>query len=182
MPKFSSLLFILYKIPYFCTNNFQAVLKYTDILVSNRKILRAVNLESKRIEKQFGVSFPPLLGLNFPHSKNSRPAIGIGTNFRNLNIRSTARSQFELMIESMALKFFKSKEIRSTLLNIGLINLDCHFILSSLLRDMRSFCFTTFASKDKIKVQRTLNLLVEIMGFQHLIIARVFSPSLACKP
>lgn len=36
-----------------------------DILISLRKIIRALNLESKRIEKEFGISIPQLLCLNF---------------------------------------------------------------------------------------------------------------------
>lgn len=38
---------------------------YTEILVYIRKIIRSVNLESKRIEKEHGVSIPQLLCLNF---------------------------------------------------------------------------------------------------------------------
>ncbi len=44
-------------------------MNYTDILTGLRKIIRSVNLESKRIEKQFGISIPQLLCLNFLHSQ-----------------------------------------------------------------------------------------------------------------
>ena len=37
----------------------------TDILISIRKIIRSVDLESKRIDKEFGVSIPQLLCLGF---------------------------------------------------------------------------------------------------------------------
>ena len=36
-----------------------------EVLVSLRKIIRALNLESKRIQKEFGVSIPQMLCLNF---------------------------------------------------------------------------------------------------------------------
>ena len=32
--------------------------KYADLMISIRKIVRAVNLESKRIEKNYGLSIP----------------------------------------------------------------------------------------------------------------------------
>ena len=40
-------------------------MKSTDIIISIRKIVRSVDLESKRIDKQFGVSIPQLLCLSF---------------------------------------------------------------------------------------------------------------------
>lgn len=49
---------------------FQAM-KYTEILINIRKIIRSVNLESKRIEKEYGVSIPQLLCLSYLHEKES---------------------------------------------------------------------------------------------------------------
>ena len=40
-------------------------MKYTEILTRIRQIIRSVNLESKRIEKEHGTSIPQLLCLNF---------------------------------------------------------------------------------------------------------------------
>jgi DNA-binding MarR family transcriptional regulator len=40
-------------------------LEYTDILISLRKILRAINLENKRVEKENGISIPQLLCLQY---------------------------------------------------------------------------------------------------------------------
>ncbi len=39
--------------------------KYSEIMSSVRKIVRAINLESKRVEKNFGISIPQLLTLKF---------------------------------------------------------------------------------------------------------------------
>lgn len=39
--------------------------KYSEIMVSVRKIVRAINLESKRVEKNFGISIPQLLTLKY---------------------------------------------------------------------------------------------------------------------
>lgn len=40
-------------------------MNYTDILIDIRKIVRALNLESKRIFKEYGVSIPQLLCIGF---------------------------------------------------------------------------------------------------------------------
>ncbi|MEP2771859.1 MAG: MarR family transcriptional regulator [Fulvivirga sp.] len=37
----------------------------TSVLINIRKIIRSVNLESKRIQKEFGLSIPQLLALNY---------------------------------------------------------------------------------------------------------------------
>lgn len=46
-------------------------MKYTDILIQIRQIVRSVNLESKRIEKEYGISIPQLLCLSFLNEKPS---------------------------------------------------------------------------------------------------------------
>ena len=40
-------------------------MNYAEILINIRKISRAVNLESKRLEKEHGISIPQLLALTF---------------------------------------------------------------------------------------------------------------------
>lgn len=46
-------------------------MKYTDILISIRKIIRSINLEGKRIEKEYGISIPQLLCLNYLNEKEN---------------------------------------------------------------------------------------------------------------
>jgi len=46
-------------------------MKYTEILIRLRQIIRSVNLESKRIEKEYSISIPQLLCLNFLNDKGS---------------------------------------------------------------------------------------------------------------
>ncbi|MFW5656403.1 MAG: MarR family winged helix-turn-helix transcriptional regulator [Bacteroidota bacterium] len=43
----------------------------TDILISIRKIVRAINLESKRVQKEYGVSIPQILCLSFLRESNN---------------------------------------------------------------------------------------------------------------
>ena len=40
-------------------------MQYLEILVKLRKVIRSINLESKKIEKEFGISIPQLLVLKF---------------------------------------------------------------------------------------------------------------------
>jgi DNA-binding MarR family transcriptional regulator len=58
----------------------------TSILINIRKILRSVNLESKRIQKEYGISIPQLLTLNYlnlqPDFKATNKAV---SQYLNLN-------------------------------------------------------------------------------------------------
>jgi DNA-binding MarR family transcriptional regulator len=47
----------------------KTIMRYTDILIQIRQIIRSVNLESKRLEKEYGISIPQLLCLNFLNEK-----------------------------------------------------------------------------------------------------------------
>lgn len=47
----------------------ETINKYSGIMISIRKIVRAINLESKRIEKDYGLSIPQLLTLKFLEEK-----------------------------------------------------------------------------------------------------------------
>lgn len=58
----------------------------TDILINIRKIVRSINLESKKIQKDYGVSIPQVLCLNFLHkSENFQANQGEIKKFLNLN-------------------------------------------------------------------------------------------------
>ena len=58
----------------------------TDILINIRKIVRSINLESKRIQKDYGVSIPQVLCLNYLYkSPNFQATQGEVKQFLNLN-------------------------------------------------------------------------------------------------
>lgn len=58
----------------------------TEILIKIRKIVRSINLESKKIQKEYGVSIPQVLCLNFLfHSPNYQSTQGEIRKFLNLN-------------------------------------------------------------------------------------------------
>ena len=49
-------------------------MNYAEILINIRKISRSVNLESKRLEKEYGISIPQLLALSFLREKENYQA------------------------------------------------------------------------------------------------------------
>lgn len=58
----------------------------TDILIKIRKLVRSIDIESKKIQKDYGVSIPQVLCLNFLHdSPNYQSTQGEIRKFLNLN-------------------------------------------------------------------------------------------------
>jgi DNA-binding MarR family transcriptional regulator len=58
----------------------------TEILIKIRKIVRSINLESKKIQKEYGVSIPQVLCLNYlQHMPNYQSTQGEIRKFINLN-------------------------------------------------------------------------------------------------
>jgi len=51
-------------------------MQYLEILVKLRKIIRSINLESKKIQKDFGISIPQLLVLQFLSGQEDYKATG----------------------------------------------------------------------------------------------------------
>ena len=49
-------------------------MNYTEILISIRQIVRSVNLESKRLQKEYGISIPQLLCLSYLNQRENYQA------------------------------------------------------------------------------------------------------------
>ena len=61
-------------------------MEYTEILIKIRKILRSINLESKMIQKEYGVSIPQLMCLDYLGGlKDCRATQGNIARYLNLN-------------------------------------------------------------------------------------------------
>jgi DNA-binding MarR family transcriptional regulator len=77
-------------------------MEYTEILVSIRKILRSLNLESKKIQKEYGVTIPQLMCLDYlgnnPEFKSTQISIA-----RYLNLNSSTMSGIIDRLESKGL-------------------------------------------------------------------------------
>ena len=86
---------------------------YTEILTQLRRMVRSVNLESKRIEKEYGVSIPQLLCLKYlskrPERKASQREIG---EFLSLNASTITGIVNRLERKDLILKLPKGEDKR----------------------------------------------------------------------
>ncbi len=89
---------------------------YTEILTKIRKIIRTVNLESKRIEKESGISIPQLLALKFLNGKDNFQASHKELkDFLQLNASTVTGIMGRLEKKGCVAKLPKGKDKRQTI-------------------------------------------------------------------
>lgn len=94
-------------------------MNFIDILIKLRKIVRSINLESKRVEKQFGVSIPQLLCLQFlSKQKEYRANAKQLKEFLNLNASTVSGILSRLEKKGLIAKLPKAADKRITLISL----------------------------------------------------------------
>ena len=92
---------------------------FIDILIKLRKIVRSVNLESKRVEKEQGVSIPQLLCLQFlAEQEDYRTNAAKLKTFLNLNASTVSGIVKRLEKKGLVAKLPKASDKRVTLISL----------------------------------------------------------------
>ena len=88
-------------------------MQYLDILVKLRKIIRSINLESKRIEKAFGISIPQLLVLQFIYDQpDYLSSAKLIKDYLNLNASTVSGIIHRLINKGLIAKLSKTDDKR----------------------------------------------------------------------
>lgn len=91
----------------------------TEILIKIRKIVRSINLESKKIQKEYGVSIPQILCLNFlKNSKNYQATQGEVRKFLHLNSSTTSGIINRLEIKGLIARLPKIGDKRTVTISL----------------------------------------------------------------
>ena len=89
-------------------------MKYIEILVKLRKIIRSINLESKKIEKELGVSIPQLLILQYLSDQEDYKAFAKDIKeYINLNASTVSGIISRLEIKGLIAKLPKPNDKRA---------------------------------------------------------------------
>ncbi len=92
---------------------------FSDILIRLRKIVRSVNLESKRVEKEQGVSIPQLLCLQFlAEQEDYKTNAAKLKAFLNLNASTISGILSRLEKKGLVAKLPKASDKRVTLISL----------------------------------------------------------------
>lgn len=141
----------------------------TEILIKIRKIVRSVDIESKKIQKEYGVSIPQVLCLNFLHeSPNYQSTQGEIRKFLNLNSSTVSGIINRLENKGYLARLPKSGDKR--VVNIALTSAGDKLLSSipSLLHDQLSEKLQKLDDNKLKKVEESLDTLVTLLDIEQV--------------
>ncbi len=141
----------------------------TEILIKIRKIVRSINLESKKIQKEYGVSIPQVLCLHFLHnSVNYQSTQGEIRKFLNLNSSTVSGIINRLEKKGYLARLPKSGDKR--VINIALTSAGDKLLsnIPPLLHEQLSEKLQKLDIDKMQSVENSLDTLVNLLNIQEI--------------
>ncbi len=141
----------------------------TDILIQIRKIVRSIDIESKKIEKEYGVSIPQVLCLSFLNeAPNYQSTQGEIRKFLNLNSSTVSGIINRLEKKGLLARLPKSKDKR--VVNIALTSAGDKLLSSipSLLHEQLSEKLQKLEDQELKKVEESLHTLIHLLDIEQV--------------
>ncbi len=136
----------------------------TDILINIRKIVRSINLESKRIQKDYGVSIPQILCLNFLHLSPNFQSTQRGIKeFLNLNSSTVSGIIQRLERKGLIARLPKTGDKRVTNVVLTAVGESLINNIPPLLHDRLSKKLENYDENELRNIETVLNQLVDIL-------------------
>ena len=149
-------------------NLFWLKMDYTQILTQLRRLIRSVNLESKRIEKEYGVSIPQLLCMKFlsksPDQKASQREIG---DFLSLNASTITGIVNRLEKKGLVSRLPKGADRRVNFITLTSQGLDLIYESPELLHDRVTKKLQTFSDPELVKLDKAFDSLFELLDIPN---------------
>ena len=141
----------------------------TEILIKIRKIVRSINLESKKIQKEYGVSIPQILCINYlSNSVNYQATQGEIRKFLHLNSSTTSGIINRLEIKGLVARLPKIGDKRTVTISLTSKGDKLLEQLPSLLHEQLSEKLIKL-EKDKLEnLENSLELLVNLLEIDSL--------------
>lgn len=144
-------------------------MEYTDILISVRKIARAINLDSKRIQKESGFSIPQLLTMTFLGQCENYESTQLELRkYLQLNSSTVTGIVSRLATKGYVAKLPKKGDKRSTWICLtasGLKQLDLAPIL---FQERLANKLEQLSPKEVKQIEKGLNKLINLLGDEGL--------------
>ncbi len=141
----------------------------TDVLIQIRKIVRSINLESKKIQKEYGVSIPQSLCLNFLHeAPNYQATQGELKKLLTLNSSTVSGIVDRLEKKGFVARLPKSGDKR--VVHIALTSAGDELIKSmpSLLHEQLSDKLSTINDAELKMIDHSLDMLVRLLNIEAI--------------
>ncbi len=141
----------------------------TDILIKIRKIVRSVDIESKKIQKEYGVSIPQVLCLSFLHeSPNYQSTQGEIRTFLNLNSSTVSGIINRLEKKGLLARLPKSGDKRVVKIALTSAGDKLLSTVPSLLHEQLSDRLQNLDDKELAKVEDSLETLVQLLEIEQV--------------
>lgn len=144
-------------------------MEYTEILINIRKIIRSINLESKSIEREFGISIPQYLCLNFLRTSETYRATAteIGLHL-NLNASTVTGIVSRLEKKGYVARLLNPEDKRSSFIYLTALGDKIIKTIPNLLQDKLTLKLQELQPEELQQLQNSLALLVKFMGVEDL--------------
>jgi DNA-binding MarR family transcriptional regulator len=141
----------------------------TEILIIIRKIVRSINLESKKIQKEYGVSIPQMLCLSYLHaSPNFQSTQGEIRQFLNLNSSTVSGIIDRLEVKGLLARLPKQGDKR--VVGVVLTSRGASLLnnVPSLLHEQLSEKLKSLPESKLYQIKESLNILVAILNIEKI--------------
>lgn len=158
-------------------------MKYTEILINIRKILRAINLESKRIEKEHGISIPQYLCLNYlSECEEYRAKSSDIKHYLQLNASTVTGLIDRLENKNLVARLPNVKDKRSTLISLTTQGAKIVEEIPSLLHEKLTTKLNQESSKEIEEISHAIGILVKFMEIEDMDASPLIAPDSIIQP
>jgi DNA-binding MarR family transcriptional regulator len=144
-------------------------LKYIEILIKLRKIIRSINLESKKVEKELGISIPQLLVLQYLSNQNDYRAFAKDIKeYINLNASTVSGIISRLESKALVAKSPKPSDKRAIYIILTAKGADLLYNSPPTLQEKLSQRLKKLKPKQIEELDRNIELLTIIMDVDDM--------------
>lgn len=142
---------------------------YKEIIIDMRKIVRSINLESKRIQKDFGISIPQLLCLTFLSKEDSYQSTHKQlTEYLNLNSSTVTGIVNRLEKKGLIARLPKQGDKRVTYIALTSAGYKIVAETPNLLQEKLSQNLARLSSEQITQIRTSLSLMVDVLEIKDV--------------
>lgn len=142
---------------------------YLEILIKLRKIIRSINLESKKIEKQFGISIPQLLILQHLSQQDEYKSTAKNIKaYINLNASTVSGIISRLEAKSLVARLPVPEDRRTAYISLTAKGAELLKDSPTTLQEKLSARLKGLSNQQIQDLDRNIDLLVEIMDINNI--------------
>jgi len=144
-------------------------MKYTEILIRIRQIIRSVNLESKRIEKEYGISIPQLLCLTFLSEQESFQASHKQIKgFLQLNASTVTGIISRLEKKGVVARLPKNKDKRVGMITITAKGMELLKETPEPMHEQLSAKLKKLSEQDLFRLQSSFDTIIDFLNIENV--------------